>query len=175
MLRFLVSICALIYSCSEFPVEVENALSLSGNNKPELVKVLNHYSKDSLQYLAAEFLIKSMPYYNYQEVTPGFEMVFDSMAQVPIGDDALRKFTYIDLLDSVSSQGQKLPGETQYDIYEISADFLIENIDLAFEAWHQIPENKRADFEAFCHYILPYRNWNEPLEAGTRRYLNHKY
>jgi len=154
---------------------VKQALYFSGNNQHELEKVLNHYSDDSLKYLAAEYLIKSMPYYSFQEVIPGFEMVFDSLALVPTGNDALRKSIYINLLDSVSGKGKKWPDETKYDIQEVSADFLIENIDLAFEAWHQIPDNKRANFDAFCHYILPYRNWDEPLEKGTRRYLNHKY
>lgn len=136
--------------------------------------MLNHYSNDSLKYLAAEYLIRYMPYYSYQEVLPEFEMVFDSLAQISIGDDALRKSTYLDLLDSVADKGKTLP-ETKYDLQEVSADYLIENIDFAFEAWQQIPEDNRADFETFCHYILPYRNWDEPLEAGTRRFLNLKY
>src|SRR5690606_16407482 len=135
-----------IFACTEFPNDVERALSLSGKNRYELEKVLDYYSNDSLKLLAVEYLIKSMPYYSYQEVIPGFEMVFDSLALVPTGNDALRKSIYINLLDSVSGQGKKWPGETKYDIQEVSADYLIENIDLAFEAWHQIPDNKRANF-----------------------------
>lgn len=99
-------------------------------------------------------------YYSYQEVLLQFDPVFDSLAWIPVGDDAFRKSLYIQLLDSVTDKGLTRPGVTKYDIQEVSADYLIENIDLAFEAWQEIPEAKRASFSAFCYYILPYRNWD---------------
>ncbi len=169
-------ICLQIFvSCTHYPGDVESALAMAENNRGELEKVLNHYAGDSLKYQAAVYLIPYMPYYSYQEVLPEFESVFDSMAKLPMGDDALRKSTYIDLLDSVADKRKTKPGMMKYDIQEVSAAYLIENIDLAFEAWQKIPADKRADFENFCNYILPYRNWDEPMEAGTRRFLNHKY
>src|SRR5690606_12453662 len=51
----------------------------------------------------------------------------------------------------------------------------IENIDLAFEAWYKYPKDKRADFETFCNYILPYRNYDEPIEFGTRKKFYDRY
>lgn len=112
---------------------MDRALSLSGDNRDGLEKVLLYYSNDSfktptthnLKYQAAEYLIRYMPYYSYREVLPEFEMVFDSLAQLPVGDDALLKSTYIDLLDSVSDKGKTQPGMTKYDIQEVSADYLI--------------------------------------------------
>lgn len=161
--------------CTGFPDDVQQSLELAGDNRPELEEVLKQYSNDSLKYVAAEYLISYLPYYNYQEVLPEFEPVFDSLAQVPVGDDAFRKSLYIQLLDSVTDKGQTRAGITKFDIQEVSADYLIENIELAFEAWQDIPAGKRADFETFCNYILPYRNWDEPLEPGVRKYLKDKY
>lgn len=165
----------LVYSCTQFPAEVDNALALSGENRIELEKVLQYYSNDSMKHQAAEYLIRYMPYYSYREVLPEFEPVFDSLARDTVKDDVLRKSLCIQLLDSVTDKGQTRPGMTKYDIQEVSADFLIENIDLAFEAWQAIPDDKRVSFSTFCDYILPYRNWDEPLEPGTRGYLKDKY
>ena len=56
----------LLVSCksNNYSHEVENVLTLAGNNRQELEKVLNHYSQipdDSLKLRAAEFLIINMP------------------------------------------------------------------------------------------------------------------
>jgi hypothetical protein len=45
---------------------------------------------------------------------------------------------------------------------------VIENIDLAFEAYQKIPGHLRSDKELFMNYVLPYRVGNEPLEPGLR-------
>ena len=152
----------VLAGCNNYSYKVKQSLKLAGDNRPELEKVLGHYVTDEQKLHATEYLIQYMPYYSYQEVLPEFEPVFDSLAQVPLGDDALRKSTYIDLLVSITDKGQTRPGGTKFDIQEVSSDYLIENIDLAFEAWQEIPEEHRADFKTFCDYILPYRNWDEP-------------
>jgi hypothetical protein len=56
---------------------------------------------------------------------------------------------------------------TMYDYEKITAEYLIENIDLAFEAWDR-PWARHLSFEQFCEYILPYRSTNEPLETWRR-------
>lgn len=50
------------------------------------------------------------------------------------------------------------------DVSVVSSDLLIENIDLAFEAWRRRKWSKYYSFEGFCDYVLPYRINNEPLE-----------
>ena len=40
------------------------------------------------------------------------------------------------------------------DITTLSSDYLIRNIELAFQAWPK-PWNKSVSFENFCRYILP--------------------
>lgn len=57
-----------------------------------------------------------------------------------------------------------------YDAHVITADYLIENIDLAFEEWEKRPWNKYFTFDDFCELILPYRIDNEPLERWRSDY-----
>ena len=52
-----------VISCKEENHRLEYALDFAGDNRTELIKVLEHYSKDSLKSKAAHFLIENMPYY----------------------------------------------------------------------------------------------------------------
>ena len=51
-----------------------------------------------------------------------------------------------------------------YDCHVIKAEYLIENIDLAFAAWQKRPWRHSLSFDEFCEWILPYRIGDEPLE-----------
>lgn len=48
-----------LLGCSE-PNNLERALLLSGNNRPELESVLDHFRNDEFKYNAACFLIENM-------------------------------------------------------------------------------------------------------------------
>lgn len=53
-----------VTSCRLSPSPLDRALALSGENRPELEKVLTHYSQketDTLPLQAARFLIENMP------------------------------------------------------------------------------------------------------------------
>ncbi|WP_347280697.1 hypothetical protein [uncultured Phocaeicola sp.] len=58
-----------------------------------------------------------------------------------------------------------------YDSQVITAEYLIENIDLAFSVWEQRPWAKHYSFDDFCKYILPYRIGDEPLESWRKIYF----
>lgn len=60
------------------------------------------------------------------------------------------------------------------DLQAIRADFLIENIDLAFEVWKKYPWCNHLTEDEFCRMILPHRIKNEPLE-DWRKFYYHKY
>lgn len=47
----------------------------------------------------------------------------------------------------------------------ITADYLIDNIDKAFDAYDSRPWNRYVSFEEFCETILPYRVGQDPLES----------
>lgn len=54
------------YACFEVDNNLNKALEYAGNNKTELLKVLQHYKQcDAEKYNAACFLIKNMPYYGF--------------------------------------------------------------------------------------------------------------
>lgn len=56
------------------------------------------------------------------------------------------------------------------DLLAIRADFLIENIDLAFEAWKRYPWCRHLTEDEFCRKLLPYRLKNEKLEGWRKFY-----
>lgn len=59
------------------------------------------------------------------------------------------------------------------DVDTLSAEFIIRNVDLAFDSW-QKPWAKDVSFEDFCKYILPYRNADESL-SDWRWMLKQRY
>ncbi len=166
-------LCCLLSSCNRFSPEMKAVLRRAGGNRSELVKVLRHYShapSDSLKLRAAEFLILNMPgkYSEYYDA--------------PWNDVAAACLRW-----SSSSDKEKVSevyglGEivVEDDLHHIKADYLINNIDLAFDAWHARPWGKYIPFDVFCEEILPYRldteqleNWREKVLASFS-YLNEK-
>ncbi|MDR2130146.1 MAG: hypothetical protein LBP56_03085, partial [Odoribacteraceae bacterium] len=65
----LLAVSFISFSCNKEMYYLESALQFAGDNRPELEKVLKHYSSpaDNLKYRAAVFLIKNMPaYYGHE-------------------------------------------------------------------------------------------------------------
>lgn len=56
-----------------------------------------------------------------------------------------------------------------FDLCTMKADYLIDHIDRAFQAW-QSPWAKALSLDEFCEYILPHRLGNEPLEPWMAMY-----
>jgi hypothetical protein len=152
---------------------VEYALNLAGNNRNELEKVLEHYSKDpgdSLKYKAAVFLIENMPYYSYYEgkQLENYSNIYESI---------LNKKDVFAVLDSFKNEyGPFYPSDlkTKHDIQEINSDYIIQNIEWAFKVRNEQPWGIGLSFDVFCNYILPYRvNKEQPVD--WRQYLYEKY
>ncbi|MDR2040601.1 MAG: hypothetical protein LBQ60_22020 [Bacteroidales bacterium] len=59
-----------------------------------------------------------------------------------------------------------------YDAHIITSEFLIDNIERAFEVWTRNPWCKSLSFSEFCEEILPYRIGNEPLENWRKAYYD---
>lgn len=137
--------------------DMDDVLSLAGDNRGEIVKVLDYYNakeEDSLKLKAARFLIQNMP--------GKYSLVYD----IPWETHSAALYRYYDCEDkeSLFSDYGVPKSEKRYDLQHISSEYLINNIDLAFEAWEKHPWGKTIDFDAFCEEILPYRIGNEPLE-----------
>lgn len=68
-------------------------------------------------------------------------------------------------------KGAELILDCQY----VTSKYLINTIEFSYNAWTKVPKNKRASFEDFCNYILPYKNGSEPIEEDSRMKLAKKY
>ena len=174
---FFIFFTLVVFSCST--EKLKESRKNKTDNKKELQKVLTYYSKkssDSLKYKAAIFLIENLNHHSYKKPTKQFNTVFDSILKYPITKEfEKRHYIFETLLDSISKHSDAEFEEIIDDDEIITASFLIKNIELAFRAWYKIPKNKRASFNDFCNYVLPYRSAKEPLNINSREYLFNKY
>ena len=172
MMRFtcrylwIISICCIFFSCTDYQQKrIEYALQQAGENAPELKKVLDHYQHQPEKLKAARFLIANMPaHWTYvgKEIDSMKQLEKESIRHGPIDSEIVahwKSFNY-----------KTLP--TVKDVDVMTADILIENIDLAFTAWGKRPWSRLYSFEAFCENILPYRVGDEPLENWRRIYYD---
>lgn len=159
---------------SAWPAGVRRTLARAGENRAELEKVLRHYRRegDPLKLEAAEFLIANMDGHGYAVAA-----LYDA-GKNEIEFDALDYPTFNEALEAVEALEAE-HGELDFerkrfeaDTRTVSAAYLIENIDLAFEAWREKPWAKDLSFRAFCEYILPYRGSNEPVNSWRRACLD---
>lgn len=187
-----VLILLLLASCNRIPSDVEHALSLAGNNRSELQKVLEHYSdKESKKFEAACFLISNMPYHkskqridlpeSYHSYFAKLDLTYQAMFRGWSSDSVLRTTpkTYDSVRRDFGDKFQQLEQPEHLensvsDIEIISADFLIDHIDYAFELWKSSPLLQGYKFEEFKEFILPYRSTNEELLL-TRREIAEKW
>ena len=64
-----------------------------------------------------------------------------------------------------------LANDIVLDVTRLTPQFLIGNIDQAFDAWEKAAWKDQVRFDFFCEYILPYRIGNEPLENWRKEVL----
>ena len=158
---FLFMILSILTSCAIQKIKgvsLEQALSMAGENRAELEKVLEYYKNDSIKLEAARYLIRNMPFhFSRMEyfVSPEGERYVPDIRNFT-DNQAVKRHC-----DSLQEKGYTIRKEIVYDIKALHSDYLIRNIDLAFQAW-QKPWAKDISFEGFCRYILPYRAEVEP-------------
>lgn len=145
----------LCIACTTSPLE--KALEESGVNRPQLEKVLAHYSVsagDSLKYRATCFLIENMPGHGWYEgealtryrhwVDSTYPGIRDDQRQMLYQAPLSKPFIVKTL-------------QRKEDIASLDADFLTGHIERTFAAWKTLPWLKDLSFADFCEYILPYR------------------
>jgi len=167
----IIAVITLLISCEQqIPIGVKTVLDSAKDNKAELKKIINHYkeSGDTAKLNAAYFLIENMEgqCYSITKIvdTSGNNVAFDVL-------DYPNYKTMVAGWDSVESKIGSIDFKRDtliYDVNNITADYLIENIELAFEAWKK-PWATHLTFDQFCEYILPYRSSNEPIESWRRQ------
>ncbi|MEO6524613.1 MAG: hypothetical protein ABIN91_23210 [Mucilaginibacter sp.] len=147
-----------------YPLNVESVLAKAGSNRAQLEKAILYFkrSKDPLKLKAVYFLIAntdihySVDYYltdnagkkiKYSEFAyPDYDMAVHALEEIK------------SKAPGINAQQVVLP-----DIENIKADYLIDNIEKAFQAWRG-SITKNIPFADFCEYILPYRVSVEPIQ-----------
>ncbi len=150
---------------SSYPADpVAAALKAAGRNQGEIRRVLSHYANDPRKLDAARWLVEHMIGKAYKVVT-----IVDRSGK-DVGFDCL-KYPNLNAAHDAYDALEKRHGPLRqkitahYDLANLKADFLIEHIDRAFEAWTTLPWARRVSYEAFREYVLPYRGGKEPAEA----------
>lgn len=152
---------------------IEAVLEQAGENRGELEAVLAHYRADGdrQKLRAAHYLIEHMGAHNYAVLalydSSGTEVELDVLAY-PDYEHLIEAVTAIEQERGTLDYDRKL---LEPDPKSITAEFLIENIDLAFEAYRTKPWAQNLAFEDFLAYVLPYRGSNEPLESWRPFFL----
>ena len=157
---FLFVIVSILTSCSMQKtkgVSLEQALSMAGENRAELEKVLEYYKHDSLKLEAARFLIRNMPFHfsrmEYFVSPEGKRYVPD-----------IRNFTDNQAVkrhcDSLQEKGYTIRKEIVYDIKALHSDYLIRNIDLAFQAWQNLGQKIFRSKSFAAIYFPTGQKWN---------------
>nr|MBP9637519.1 transglutaminase domain-containing protein [Bacteroidaceae bacterium] len=156
---------------------LQEALQAAGHNRHELECVLNHYKHqpaDSLKYRAACYLIENMSaHYTYEGAA--VDTFYKVMRTVFADRKNMSAQFYNQKYDSILwALGPALnSARVVKDIETMKSDYLIRNIDEAFEMW-QMPWNRKISFELFCEYVLPYRAGKEPLSNWRSLYRNRR-
>ncbi len=179
----------ITYASTKLPVKVEQVLQKAGNNRSQLEQVFIHYANnaaDSLKLQAASFLVQTMENKHTLagEGYKAYQLFFERTDQLwkkgilnkadndLVWKNRIRKI-WTDTKKEIDSL-QQPDWIRKSDLNTVKADYLIQNIDYAFESWQQSPWVNTISFEIFCEYILPYRVFEEPLEPW-RKMLYHKY
>jgi hypothetical protein len=159
-----ISILFLATGCVSYPKSLEKNFQLAGKNNSELKKVIRHYSThraDSLKRKAVIFLIENMDAHvsyvskswdDFQGELDTFYKKEDRPSELNRGFNTLYD-KYANGLQDISYVS---------DLQTVSAQFLIANVDMAFQTWKS-PYCNYLNFADFCEYILPYRVGTEPL------------
>ncbi len=185
-LLFLVAISALA-SCnthSGVPIDTMRIIEKAGNNKSELLEVIEYYSKhekDSLKLKATYFLINNFDGLmtldsNSVKANNVYHNTFSSMWG--INKKRLSKGVVSFVVDSINkSQNlspQMLRPSYVKELETVSSNFLVDNIDEAFYVWKNMPWAKNIAFDAFCEYILFYR-CTDTYSLNSRRFFLIRY
>lgn len=161
----------MLCSCGK-QTSLEQALEEAGDNRLELLKVIDHYQNvdnaDSLKLKAAIFLIENM-----REHGAVWSEAVDTFRRRVVEADSLL------MMEPLNTWWDELVKNhrpvLRQDLNYVKADFLIQNIDGAFRVWNEAPWRKEIDFGLFCRYVLPYRFETELLAYGWRDSLYRKY
>lgn len=163
-----------IASCKGGDKQVEEALSLAGDNRVELEKVLDHYKDDPMKLEAARFLIGNMPgaYGVDTQVLEDCRLFYEQY-------DALgRQYDYktttewgqkVDSLWKSFGERGRIMEAFRSDFEAVTAQRLVDEIELSFKAWKNNVYSRGCSPQDFYEYVLPYRRLNGLIIDNARQ------
>ena len=165
---------SLFAACHGDQKELRRALAAAGENRQQLEQVIEHYKRDeadSLKLRAAVYLIRYMPLHkSYDTAIERYYDAVDSL--IPhLKDKETFKRGMAELYDRYKSRLR-----LNFDLRTMTAEYLIRNIEQAFDLWQNGKWATHLDFDEFCEYILPYKcieqqpmtDWRTALEELCR-------
>lgn len=169
-----------IFSCNKNK-SLDQSFEIAGDNKEEILKVIQYYKNDPEKLDAVYFLVSNMKnkhslvgedIENFDSVFLILDSLHKSKIKIPVISPVFQ--AKWDSLVKLHGFPMKYGIEKSYDLKCVKAEYLIENIDAAFKEWKTNNFLKELTFNQFCEYILPHRIKTERLE-NWRRELNHQY
>lgn len=172
-LFWLFVISVLVASCDPWSSQTEQALKLAGDNRAELERVLSYYHEidpDPLKLKAAEYLISNM-LYEYSRFGAGADSLNETYQYVY--GIYMKDRNSVFMADSVK---QRLAAkiDADYDLKRLSSNYIISQIESAFDTYTRFDWCKLYPFEIFCEYILPYKIGHSDT-TNWRSYAYEKY
>src|SRR5689334_15706882 len=146
LLLIITTLLLFAAACSTIPSDVENVLNASASRE-ELDSVIEHYKNlgDKEKLEAAYFLIGNMgnKYSVRWHNRDDYQLVFDCAA---------RGFSNVPMKAKWDSLKKALTvvKEKEKDADFVTSKLLIDNIDLAFDAWRKMPWGRHYNFQQFC-------------------------
>jgi hypothetical protein len=157
---------------AQYPDAVETVLKKAGNNRAELEKALQYTdkTKDALKIKAMQFLISNM------DIHSSADYYWENQAKEKVDYNELAYPDFEQAKTALTVIKEKNPGlhpkpVVYQDIETITGDYLIQNLEKAFAAWHT-STMRNTSFADFCEYILPYRVSEEPLQEWRPAYAD---
>lgn len=162
-----------VFSCpsdNDNQERIDRALKRAGSNAKNLQRVLDHFKGDELKYKAACFLIENMGGKGCQ-VSPVINHYIAEVDSFMSVNPNLNTRDYRAFYEEVQLRHKNFlqKAVSQSDIENVTANYLISNIESAFEVWNK-PWAKDVSFDLFCKYVLPYRIGEEPISNWRDRF-----
>lgn len=153
---FTTTILAFFFSCNQENKNLERALSYAEENRKTLESVLEFYKNDSLKYKAACFLIENM-YGHFSFSSNAINEYYNTIDSINECNVNSTISTLIAAYQKTTDRQDKNIYKPISDIKQISAKYLIDNIEHSFDAWEKGEWATHITFDQFCEYILPYK------------------
>lgn len=176
--RFLAFSVVMVCLLSCATDKVAAALKSAGDNRAELEKVLSYFEStgDREKVAAAKFIIGNMP--GHISMWGEYESYWkDADRMLSASEGALG------VLDSLEVLKGKYDGRIfyDYDLKRITADYLIHDIETAFDQWRNGEWARHLTFDEFCEWLLPYTctdmqpliDWRDSLAGFARGFIDH--